>query len=147
LCPDGPLWDVPFQALLTPLPSPSGKTTPTSASKRVFLWERFSLAYGYSATGARAALDARQRPDRTRPSQTMLVLANPDFGKNAPAGSGLRSEGNAVDGSPQSDLFTRAGGLGALPYTRMEANAILSCFPEATLKMGSDAQEVFLKQR
>jgi CHAT domain-containing protein len=40
ICPDGPLWDVPFAAL--------------HEGKR-FLLQRYELAYAYSATGAQAA--------------------------------------------------------------------------------------------
>src|SRR5678816_3106718 len=54
LCPDGPLWDVPFQALLITPPADSGKgRTPRIA----FLWERYEIVYASSATSMKAALD------------------------------------------------------------------------------------------
>ena len=62
VCPDGPLWGLPFAAL---------------HDGRDFLLQRYELAYAYSATGALAALRNRQ-PDMTR--KTLLALGNPDFG-------------------------------------------------------------------
>ena len=71
LCPDGPLWNVPFQALT--LPSQTG-TAP-------FLWQRYDLAYAYSATGVQAALRAHDR-QTSKPTGSLLVMANPDFGSS-----------------------------------------------------------------
>ncbi len=70
LCPDGPLWNAPFQALTLP-----------AVGKRVapFLWQRYDLAYAYSATGMQAALRAHTR-QMSKPTGTMLVVANPAFG-------------------------------------------------------------------
>lgn len=65
VCPDGPLWDVPFAAL-------------TDARDRTLL-SRYTLGMAYSATGAQAAAAARRTADR-RPSGSLLCFANPDFG-------------------------------------------------------------------
>ncbi|HXI17925.1 MAG TPA: CHAT domain-containing protein, partial [Chloroflexota bacterium] len=85
VCPDGPLWGLPFQALMTP----SVKGQPSGSH---FLIEQHELDYAYSATGAQAALLAGQSikhghaanaaPDAAdkKPGGTLLVLANPDFG-------------------------------------------------------------------
>ncbi|MBB6048686.1 CHAT domain-containing tetratricopeptide repeat protein [Armatimonas rosea] len=63
ICPDGALWDVPFQALLM-----NGQ----------FLAQRYEISYAYSATGVQAALTVKA--DRKQPTQTLLAIANPDFG-------------------------------------------------------------------
>lgn len=67
ICPDGALWDVPFQAL--------------SAGRAGFAGERFAIAYAYSATGAEAAMLPSAKP-RTPASGTILVAANPAFGSS-----------------------------------------------------------------
>lgn len=65
VCPDGPLWDVPFAAL--------------HDGKR-FLLQRHEIAYAYSATGAQAALLAKAgAAKRPEPARTLLALANPLF--------------------------------------------------------------------
>jgi CHAT domain-containing protein len=143
LCPDGPLWDVPFQALLSS-PGTSGKP---ESSRTAFLWERYALTYAYSATEAKAALDTRQRPNRSTPQQTLLVMANPDFGQSAHSLSAAPRTASASRGADETlDLFTRGGVLSPLPYTQIEANAIRTAFPDAVLKTGVDAQESLLKQ-
>src|SRR5205823_110845 len=74
VCPDGPLWNVPFAALSlppyppTPFPHKGGKgslSTQHSALSTPFLIERFEIAYAYSATGAKAAWEA-QAKERVR---------------------------------------------------------------------------------
>src|SRR5581483_7801030 len=62
LCPDGPLWDVPFQALLMTPPAASARRSAKQTPSPAFLWERYEIVYAVSATGMKAALDARQRP-------------------------------------------------------------------------------------
>jgi Uncharacterized protein conserved in bacteria len=63
VCPDGPLWDIPFGAMITE----SGET----------LLQQYEIDMGFSATGVRAAMAARQTP---KAPGAMFVLANPDFG-------------------------------------------------------------------
>src|SRR5262249_4962358 len=74
VCPDGPLWGLPFQALL----AGSGP-----ASAQQFLAERYEIDYAYSATAAQAALLARADPKRPKATGTLLAFANPDFGSEA----------------------------------------------------------------
>ena len=45
-----------------------------------FLAQRFELAYAYSATGAQASLTVKA--GSKKPTQTLLVLANPDFAQS-----------------------------------------------------------------
>lgn len=145
LCPDGPLWEVPFQALL--MPSSPSKAGMQAASRSRFLWEQFALVYSYSATGMKAALEVKRRSDRPQPSQAMLVMADPDFGQHAPAPLPVnRSVTSSLEQPTARDFYVRGGRLGALPYTRVEANAIRASFPEATLKTGTKAQESLVKQ-
>ena len=63
ICPDGPLWDVPFAAL--------------QDSQGEFVGARHLLTFAYSATGAQAAL---AKSARRHALGTVLALANPAFG-------------------------------------------------------------------
>lgn len=140
-CPDGPVWDVPFQALLVPPSGPAGR----GASE--FLWERYSVCYAYSATELKAAMDVRRRPNRPKPEQGMLVLANPDYGQADPIFmAGGRRAGAPPNRESLRGLYSRAGGFRSLPFTRFEAKAILASFPNAAIKMGGQAQEDVVKQ-
>lgn len=75
ICPDGVLWDVPFQALLTEVSGGKGQRR----GKR-FLTEAFEIAYAYSAGSLHSTLTARSRPDRQAVQNSILVFADPDFG-------------------------------------------------------------------
>jgi CHAT domain-containing protein len=66
VCPDGPVWDVPFAAL-----QPGGGAD---------LLDRFEIAYAYSGTGTQAALAARTERRRAPATQSVLAFANPAFG-------------------------------------------------------------------
>ncbi len=88
ICPDGPLWNVPFAALTPPMVNRIGIHTSRYAltggqepkGRAPFLAERFEIAYAYSATGMQATLLASRQPGRVPPTRTLLVMANPDFG-------------------------------------------------------------------
>ena len=134
ICPDGPLWDVPFQALLGP-----GKP------KSKFLWERFAIGYGYSATGMKAALEVRGRPNRPRPQRSMLVMANPDFGGSAASPLLPESRPRTAGEDRTRGLYLRGGSLDSLPHTQQEANSIAAAFPGTTVKTDAHAQESLLK--
>ena len=75
ICPDGPLWDVPFAALLKEGTGFSGP-----AKRHHFLIEDYELNYAFSATGANAALSVRSAADRQKPAKTMLAFADAAFG-------------------------------------------------------------------
>ncbi len=154
ICPDGALWDVPFQALLS-----EGK----------FLAQRYELSYAYSATGAQAALTVKA--GRKKPTQTVLAIANPDFGSskrfgdldNLPGQRPLTAPNRPITApnrpidnpsrlldnpsrlldAPSSDSETilRGNAIIALPGTQREANALKKLFPSATLMTGKAAQE------
>ncbi|HEX8234989.1 MAG TPA: CHAT domain-containing protein [Abditibacteriaceae bacterium] len=70
ICSDGALWGLPFQALLTK----------NEQGDERFLVEQYEVTYSYSATAAQAALNAKANVKRTRPTRTLLALANPEFG-------------------------------------------------------------------
>ncbi len=124
ICPDGPLWNIPFQVLL--------RETPTAER---FLINDFEVVYAYSATHAHAALEASDRPDRRKPAAELLALADPDFGELA---------GPKVSEAARS-LALRGGGLSPLPGTRAEAAALRRLFTRATVRTGGKAQEAHLK--
>ena len=134
LCPDSALWNVPFAALLTGFNSPNGG----NSARIEFLWERYALVTEYSATGWTAAIGRKQNNARPAPSQSLLVMANPDFGPDTAAPdakiAGIR------------DVILRGGFLRSLPYTQVEADAIRAAFPDAVIKTGSAAQESEFKR-
>ncbi len=148
VCPDGPLWDVPFQALLCPSSNPEsthrgGRIARIQNPKSEFLWERYSIAYGYSATGTKAALEVRGRPNRPRPQRSMLVMANPEFGSSDPK---LAHPISPSEGEKSRGFFLRSGRLGNLPHTGVEADAIALAYPESTVRKKGGAQEALVKQ-
>jgi tetratricopeptide (TPR) repeat protein/CHAT domain-containing protein len=138
ICPDGPLWGLPFQALLA---GGQGET-------ERFLAEEFEIAYAYSATAAHAALRARSNTRRTKPAGTLLALANPDFSSEtrstgAPAEETrpIFAESRQIFADARRDVFSREGGIKPLPGTQKEAEALKAAFPDATVRTGKQAQE------
>ncbi len=169
VCPDGPLWGLPFQALMTP-----GVKGQPSGSR--FLIEQHELDYAYSATGAQAALLAGQSISNKnstsikggngsgpRSTGTLLALANPEFGgpsrleqPGATAGSRPLTAGSrALTASSRfltvdlravgTDIMGRNGAIAPLPGTQLEANAIKADFPSALIRTGAKAQESIAK--
>ena len=134
ICPNEALWNVPFAALLTGSASPNGG----KANGVEFLWERCALVTEYSATGWKAAVDRKQNAGRPAPSQSLLVMANPDFGGNTTAPDAKRAG--------IRDVILRGGFFRPLPYTQAEANALRAAFPDAVIKTGSAAQESEFKR-
>ncbi|WP_395146241.1 CHAT domain-containing protein, partial [Armatimonas sp.] len=142
ICPDGALWDIPFQALL---------------SGGQFLTQRFELAYAYSATGVQAALT--QKAQRRKPSQMLLALANPDFGSSKRFGDLDDLPGQrpiigpdrpiiGPDRGPSSQMdriLTRGKTIAALPGTQREADVLKEHFPSAMILTDKNAQESIAK--
>jgi CHAT domain-containing protein len=146
--PDGPLWEIPFQAALVSQPQASGMAKP---NRPQFLWERYAISYAYSATGLKAALDVRQRPNRSRANQSLLVMANPDFGQRSASASATPRTASSVKNASRASetggsVFLRGGPLSPLPHTLTEATAIQTYFPQAMVKSGKEAQEELLKR-
>ncbi len=84
ICPDGPLWDVPFAALMAEgkgkgkrEEGKGGANSSFILHPSSFLAARFLITYAYSATGAQASMLARPKGATTG---EVLALANPDFG-------------------------------------------------------------------
>ncbi|MCS7065240.1 MAG: CHAT domain-containing protein, partial [Fimbriimonadales bacterium] len=65
ICPDGSLWDVPFQTL---------------RNDKGFLLEQYELIYVPSATVAMLLRELRAASDRPRPTRELLAVGNPQFG-------------------------------------------------------------------
>lgn len=145
ICPDGPLWDVPFAAL---------------TNRKGFLAQQFEIDYAYSATGLEAALTARRL---TRPTQQMLVVANPDFGGAKrfgdnplipgqrpieppsrpiePPSRPIEPPSRPIE-PPSRDLgLGLRGGIVDLPGTQSEADAIRKLYPSASVLTRENAQE------
>ncbi len=158
VCPDGPLWSLPFAALH------DGKQ---------FLLERYEIAYAYSATGVQAALQDRQ--GRKAPN-TLLALGNPDFGgaerfgdnKDIPGQRPLDAPSRPVkeptrpldapsrpldapsrplDAPSRVLLLPRGGHITTLPGTQREMDMLRKEIPDAAIYTGADAQESIVKQK
>ncbi len=137
ICPDGPLWDLPFQALL----DPHGK----------FLLENHEIAYAYGATGVQAATDAGARRRKTPAGVVLMAMANPDFGDetrfggipgSSPAAGGKRP----IEALSRDVIIPRGGKILRLPGTQREADALKLDFPQAAIYTGRDAQESTVKR-
>lgn len=126
VCPDGPLWDLPFQVLV----DERGKT----------LTERFEVDYAYSASAAGAVLTAKRDLDGATPKVGPLVVANPDFGVTTVAPADRRTRAVEV-------VVPRGSKLVALPGAKREADAILRLFPGASVLTGAAAQESWVKKQ
>jgi CHAT domain-containing protein/Tfp pilus assembly protein PilF len=152
ICPDGPLWGFPFQALV--LESQTvGNPNPQSAIRNPqFLIEQFEIAYAYSATAAQAAFRAKTDLRRPKATGTLLALANPEFGGEARftdrRGEEKRpifAEARQIFADARRDVFM-GGGIKPLPGTQREADALKAQFPDAAIRTGSSAQEGTAKQ-
>jgi CHAT domain-containing protein/Tfp pilus assembly protein PilF len=137
VCPDGPLWGLPFQALLTP--------------EEHFLLDRYEISYAYSATAAQAALLAKSQSRRLKPAGTLLAMANPDFGGEERFGSATEpvgeQNGRPIVAPSREGLFLPRGGrLTRLPGTQREADTLKQDFPGASVYTGKEAQEGTAKQ-
>jgi len=138
VCPDGPLWEFPFQALLA--------RNETSGGNK-FLIEQYEINYAYSATAVQAALLARTNPGRAKPPGTLFALADPDFGgKERIIGSPSRPI--TIDLRPITIDLRDGGGLQIkrLEGTQKEAMHIKDIFPDALIRTGKEAQEALAKQ-
>jgi CHAT domain-containing protein/Tfp pilus assembly protein PilF len=133
LSPDGPLWDVPFAALVT---NPQGPPR--------YLGEQHAITYTQSL-----ALFAQSRQDRPRPMNegkpTAVVVGNPLFARPTnllaaapPSPSLTRTE--------RSFLFTDGHAPAPLPATAQEAGAVARLYGGVPL-LGERATEMALRQR
>jgi CHAT domain-containing protein/Tfp pilus assembly protein PilF len=145
ICPDGPLWGLPFQALMA---GGQGPGAGDQGEPERFLAEQFEIAYAYSATAAQAALLARTDPKRPKPAGTLLALANPDFGGDTRSPGGVPeekrpifAEARQIFADARRDVFTREGSIKPLPGTQKEADALKAAFPDAAIRTGKEAQE------
>ncbi len=129
VCPDGPLWELPFHALRVA----RGGAAPTegrSSGETVYLLERGEVSYAYSATALASGLRLKQLPGRPRPTGTLLVFANPDF-----------ASGPAPAASTRDLVEGERAGLAPLPGTEAEAKALRTAFPTAEVLAGQAAQK------
>jgi len=177
VCPDGPIWDTPFAALIR---APEGKSAPNQTG---FLLERFEIDYAYSATGAAAAVSEKANRQRRQPERTILAVANPAFGGEKRFGDDpgpfgkrpivapsrpitapsrpITAPSRPITApsrpilapsrpitAPSRELYVPRGGtLAPLPGTLLEARAIQNSFKGSTLLIGADAQEATVKRQ
>jgi|GEM_PF-6484532 len=115
VCPDGPLWKVPFQAM------------PLDGSGHV-VWDRFEVAFEYSASAYVRSLQVKSEKGRAKPSTKFFAVANPDFG----GVDRLSTRGSVGD--------TKAW-LTPLPGTQAEVSAIKAVLGGGDVLSGPEAQE------
>ncbi len=137
VCPDGPLWGLPFQALM----SKTGKE-----NNDTFLVQQFEVDYGYSATAVQAALRLKSDPHRPKPSNTLLACANPAFGDlTQGAKNTTDADGRPIDLGSRAVFGIGRDGLAPLPRTQEEADALRKYFPgsapDVKILTGKDAQK------
>ena len=150
ICPDGPLWDVPFAALMAEGQGTGNRGQGIEGKASSFLADRFLITYAYSATGAQAALLARPAGTTTG---DVFVLANPDFGNTQRFGDSVVIPGqrpfekpSRPFEKPSRDLLTQIrGGIAALPGTQREADVLHTLYPAAAIYTGTQAQEATFK--
>ena len=133
ICPDGPLWSLPFQAL---------KIFDSEAAP--FLLEKYRISYAFSATAAGAAHDARQNTNRARPTGTLLAMANPQFEAQGGKRGFIVTSRGIIDTS-RAAITSQSAPLPPLPGTQVEADALLQNFPDARIYTGAAAQEATAK--
>jgi len=109
VCPDGPLWSLPFEAL----PVGSGS----------YLIDQNQVTYAYSILDLVKAEGMRYDRKRAKASANGLIIANPTFG---------------AAGTDRSGAI-RFDNLPSLPGADREARAIVSLDPGATLLSGNQA--------
>jgi CHAT domain-containing protein len=160
ICPDGMLWGLPFQALI-------GKN---EKGTEQFLAEQYEVDYAYSASSVQAALSLRKDANPRKREKSLLVMANPDFGGSqrftpqsdtgAVAKRPISAESRAINADSRSISadsraisadsrnlpLTRSGAIAPLPGTQVEADALLSDFPDATIYTGKQALEATAKK-
>ena len=97
ICPDGPIWDVPF-AVLT-----DGNNKP--------LLDDFEIVYSQSATSIQSALLAHDLTGRTQPTGTLFAVANPAFGGAARFGTvpAVAAQPTTVANTADASVEGRAG--------------------------------------
>ncbi len=120
IIPDGPLWELPFQALRT--------------ENERFLIEEHSLSYVHSLAVLREMQRLRIRKEggsAPKPSVDFLVFANPVLGKSAAHAAAAR----------------RGGALGPLPHAEEEAHQIARLYgtDHSRVYVAGDATEDRLK--
>ena len=171
ICPSGPLWDVPFTTLLDaknrPLLSRFTLTQAQSATIYIASQDRarqWKPASGRPGRDTATAILAVADPafaeyksgfgnDPTLPGQRPLPapdrpLPAPDRPLPAPDRP-LPSPDRPLPAADRALLLPeslRGGRLSALPGTRREAASIQSAFPQASIFVGSRAQESTVKQ-
>ncbi len=120
LSPDGELNLIPFAALVN--------------QENRYLVEQYSFTY---LTSGRDLVRLQVRPETARGA---VIVADPDFGGDAPAGSERKLViEEAAEGAPR--LY-----FGPLPGTAREARAIQTILPDATLLIKAAATETSVKQ-
>jgi CHAT domain-containing protein len=94
IAPDGKLWDLPFQALL-------------SGPQR-FLIEDAAISYTPSLTALREMMKRRKNQDANPAPATLLALGNPKLGQETLDGAALALRGEKLDPLPEAEQEVKA---------------------------------------
>ena len=168
ICPDGPLWNLPWAALLV-----------AGEDGEQFALQRYELSFAQSATLWQVARKTQLEAAHPNAEKLILAMANPDFGgaqrfkdsegrpltaEGRPLTADarpltadarpltadartLRDEAEKDDAALTAKLWTRDGGITPLPGTAREATAIQNEFPQAEVLSGEAAQEARAKSQ
>lgn len=129
ISPDGPLWDLPFAALVTNEDGPAtwlGLEKPLTTTPALFLYAR-----------------ARQRPRIAAGKRSALIVGNPDAGVATPTGSGTVPPADRLG---EAHLLFDGRTPPSLPYAEMEARQIAALYGTAPL-VGTAATETAVRER
>lgn len=116
--PDGPLYGLPFEALLVPA---------TSGGPRQTLLELCEVTYANSATLLLSGAAGHANRTRSR-GGTLVAFGDPAVRDSARSGA-------------RHDDRSGLAGIGPLPFARREAEALGSMYPEARVFVGNEATE------
>jgi CHAT domain-containing protein/Tfp pilus assembly protein PilF len=115
ISPDGPLWELPFQALIT--------------EKRNYLLEEYAVAYAPSLTVLREMAQARRnRPARSEPA-ALLAVGDPTLGPEA------ASRYKALMNEP----------LNQIPEARRQVQSLSKFYDQPKVYIGDEATEAQVK--
>jgi CHAT domain-containing protein len=125
VAPDGPLWELPMQALQTP----SGR----------FAIDDYVIAYTPSLTVLREMMALRDRRPVTRHANTLLAFGNPALGGGAPAAKATSTPASA----PTTDARIMASPLANLPDAERQVHSLQTIYGARNSKIyiGAAADE------
>lgn len=127
ICPDGPLWEVPFQALI----DPDGN----------YLVEHHEVDYAYSGSTFAASMH-RPASARSPETRSILVVADPTYGTRQRFAQDLTEEARQREHGAGDGAWIKP-----LRGTLVEADRIKNAFPQAQILSQEKAQESAIRKQ